>query len=513
LFLHYIGVLLHFIQIFRKMTIFTLLFYIGLAALAVTLIMTLVYKVQKSWLMTYLQNFTGILFLFSGWVKAVDPLGTAFKMEDYFAEFQATFADTSIGFIAPLFPLLSEYSTAFAIFMIIFEIILGIMLIIGDRPKLTSWLFFLLVVFFTFLTGFTFMTGYVPMDQNFFSFSAWGEYKATNMRVTDCGCFGDFIKLDPRISFYKDLFLLIPSIYFLFRWKDMHQLFSSKSRNVTLVVSTLFLVLYCVYNFYWNEPHVDFRPFRNGANIAEIKKSENEASNAVKVIAMKMKNKNTGELKEFSYEEYLKNLSALTDEYETVEQIKTEPAIKETKISHFDITDFDGNEKTDFYLTNPEAHLMVPVFKAEYKAISSKRMVADSIFNIDTLAIAGFKDSFNIVKSFKEVQQKEEEYYDIIWDKDFIAIFVNVIKPLKEAAAKDKVSMSVVISGIDEEKAKLLAQETGLDVEYLTADEKLLKTIMRSNPGVILWKNGVLLHKWHYKKLPVWSAIKSEYLK
>lgn len=495
------------------MTIVTLMFYIGLAALALTLVMTLAYKVQKSWLMTYLQNFTGILFLFSGWVKAVDPLGTAFKMEDYFAEFYATFADTSMSFIAPMFPFFSEYSTAFAIFMIIFEIILGIMLIIGDRPKLTAWLFFLLVVFFTVLTGFTFLTGYVPMDQNFFSFSAWGEYKATNMRVTDCGCFGDFIKLDPRISFYKDLFLLMPSIYFLVRWKDMHQLFTSKSRNVTLVGSTFFLILYCVYNFYWDEPHVDFRPFRNGANIAEIKKAETESSNAVKVLAMKMKNKTTGEIKEFSYEEYMKNLSALIEEYETVEQIKTEPTIKETKISHFDITDFDGNEKTDIYLANPEAHLMVPVFKAEYKAIPGKRMVSDSIFSMDTMAVADFKDSVTVVKTFKEVQQKEEEYYDIVWNKDFITTFVNVIKPLKEAAAKDKVSMSVVISGIDAEKAKLLAKETGLDVEYLTADEKLLKTIMRSNPGVILWKNGVLLHKWHYKKLPSWSEIKGEYLK
>ncbi len=495
------------------MTIVTLMFYIGLAALALTLVMTLVYKVQKSWLMTYLQNFTGILFLFSGWVKAVDPLGTAFKMEDYFAEFQATFADTSMSFIAPLFPFLSGYSIAFAIFMIIFEIILGIMLIIGDRPKLTAWLFFLLVVFFTVLTGFTFLTGYVPMDQNFFSFSAWTEYKATNMRVTDCGCFGDFIKLDPRISFYKDLFLLIPSIYFLVRWKDMHTLFSAKTRNVTLVGFTLFLILYCVYNFYWDEPHVDFRPFRNVANIAEIKKAETESANAVKVLAMKMKNKTTGEIKEFSYEEYMKNLSALTDEYETVEQIKTEPSIKETKISHFDITDFDGNEKTELYLSNPEAHLMVPVFKAEYKAIPGKRMVADSIFIMDTIAVAGLKDSVSVVKTFKEVQQKEEEYYDIVWNKDFIATFINVIKPLKDAASKDKVSMSVVISGIDAEKAKLLAKETGLDVEYLTADEKLLKTIMRSNPGVILWKNGVLLHKWHYKKLPSWSDINGKYLK
>ncbi|MBK8349912.1 MAG: DoxX family protein [Saprospiraceae bacterium] len=495
------------------MTIFSLLAIIGLVALVVTLLMTLVFKVQKSWLMSYLQNFTGILFLFSGWVKAVDPLGTAFKMEDYFAEFNATFADTSLSFLAPMFPFLSGYSTAFAIFMIIFEMILGLMLIFGHAPKWTSILFFALVVFFTILTGFTFLTGYVPMDANFFSFGSWGEYKATNMRVTDCGCFGDFIKLDPKISFYKDLFLLVPSIYFLFKYKEMHQLFAPKNRVLTLTLSTAFLLLYCVYNFYWDEPHVDFRPFRNGANIAVLKKAEIEAANNVKVTAMVMKNKKTGELKTFSYEEYMKNLSALTDEYETVEQIKTEPTIKETKISHFDITDFDGNEKTEMYLTNSKPHLMVPVFKADYKAIPTTRMVQDSVFTSDTVQVIGLKDSVRINRKFKEVVSREEEAYDIIWDKAFISRFVEVIKPLQVAAAKDQVAMSVVISGIDADKAKILAKETGLDVEYLTADEKLLKTIMRSNPGIILWKDGVLLQKWHYKKLPEWSVIKSKYLK
>ncbi|MBL0026618.1 MAG: hypothetical protein IPO98_17215 [Saprospiraceae bacterium] len=254
------------------MTIITLLLYIGLVAILVTLLMTQLFKVHRSLFMTFLQNFTGILFLFSGWVKAVDPMGTAFKMEDYFVEFNAAFTDSPFSFLAPVFPFFSKYSLVFAICMIIFEIVLGIMLIIGDRKKLTSWLFFLLVIFFTVLTGYTFLTGYVPIDSTFFKFSTWGEYKATNMRVTDCGCFGDFIKLDPRISFFKDLFLLLPALYFLFRWKDMHQLFSLSSRNMIIISSTLFLILYNVYNFHWNEPHVDFRPFKNGANIAEIKK-------------------------------------------------------------------------------------------------------------------------------------------------------------------------------------------------------------------------------------------------
>ena len=252
------------------MTIFTLMTYIGIVALIFTLLIVFVLKKHKSVVMTYFQSFTGILFIFSGWVKAVDPMGTAFKMDDYFAEFNVAFSDSIFSFLAPIFPFLANYSLAFAIFMIIFEIILGVMLLFGDRPKLTSWLFFLLVLFFTALTGYTYLTGYVPLESTFFKFGTWGEYKATNMRVTDCGCFGDFIKLDPKISFYKDVFLLIPAVYFLFRWDDMHVLISKRSRNLILAVSTIFLILYCIYNFHWNEPHVDFRPFKNGTMLLVI---------------------------------------------------------------------------------------------------------------------------------------------------------------------------------------------------------------------------------------------------
>ena len=287
---------------------------IGVVALIFTVVMVSMLKAHKSILTTYLQNFTGILFIFSGWVKAVDPMGTAFKMVDYFTEFEATFKETAMSFIAPIFPYLSEHALAFAIFMIIFEIILGIMLLLGDRPKLTSWLFFLLVLFFTVLTGFTFLTGYVPMDKNFFSFSEWTDYVSTNMRVTDCGCFGDFIKLDPKISFFKDLFLMIPAIYFLFKNGEFHQLLTQKSRNLTLLFSTFFLILYCIYNFYWDEPHVDFRPFRNGANIAAIQKAEKESSAAVQVLTMRMKNKKTGVVKNIPYGEYMRKSFTINDD-------------------------------------------------------------------------------------------------------------------------------------------------------------------------------------------------------
>jgi uncharacterized membrane protein YphA (DoxX/SURF4 family) len=493
------------------MSIITLMCYIGIAAILLTLLMTFSFKVHKSYFMSFLQNFAGILFVFSGWVKAVDPMGTAFKMEDYFAEFNAAFSDSVFSFMAPIFPFLSDYALAFAIFMIIFEIVLGIMLLIGDRPKLTAWLFLLLVIFFTILTGYTYLTGFVPLDSTFFKFSTWTEYKASNMRVTDCGCFGDFIKLDPRISFFKDIFLLFPSFYFVFRWKDMHQLFSQKFRNLLILISTIFLILYCVYNFHWNEPHVDFRPFKNGTNVAAIHQAEHDAAQTVRLLAMKMKNKKTGEIKTVPYAEYMKNLSALTEEWETIEQISSEPSIKKSKISDFVIYNFEDEEVTDVYLKSKKPFIMVPVYHAEYEAIPGKRMVKDTIYITDTTYLTHQKDSFTVQKSVKEVKDKEETYYDIVWDEAFIERFKQVIKPLQDAAARDNVPMMVVVSGIDGAKAQLLAHETGVSAEYQTADEKLLKTIMRSNPGIILWKDGVILHKWHYKKLPSWQEIKQDF--
>ena len=81
------------------MTLTTLIIYIGIAGLFLTLITEYLFKARKSWMMTYLQNFCGAWFLFSGWVKAIDPLGTAYKMEQYFAEFETTFSETWISFM------------------------------------------------------------------------------------------------------------------------------------------------------------------------------------------------------------------------------------------------------------------------------------------------------------------------------------------------------------------------------------------------------------------------------
>jgi uncharacterized membrane protein YphA (DoxX/SURF4 family) len=258
------------------MSLIALMSYIAVVAAGLTALNQFFFKNVKNIGVTYVQNFAGALFVFSGWVKAIDPLGTAYKMEQYFAEFESTFAGTWFDFLAPLFPKMAEYAIAFSVFTIIFEIILGILLLIGGRIKFTVWAFFSMMLFFTFLTGFTYLTGYVPESINFFRFSEWGPYVSTNMKVTDCGCFGDFIKLEPKVSFLKDVFLMIPALIFIYFQDKMHQFFDIKTRNILVLVSLPLLLLYCMSNYVWDIPHLDFRPFKVGTDIRTKKKQQSK---------------------------------------------------------------------------------------------------------------------------------------------------------------------------------------------------------------------------------------------
>jgi uncharacterized membrane protein YphA (DoxX/SURF4 family) len=141
------------------MTLTDIFIYMAIAGGLWTALVVFILGKSKQILITFLQSFCGALFIFSGWVKAIDPLGTAYKMEQYFGEFKVTFSQTSLKGIADIFPIFAEYAIVFAVLMIVLEIVLGIMLLFGIFQKFTAWTFFLLILFFTFLTGFTYLTG------------------------------------------------------------------------------------------------------------------------------------------------------------------------------------------------------------------------------------------------------------------------------------------------------------------------------------------------------------------
>src|ERR1700709_1078776 len=134
-------------------------------------------------LISIVRGFVGILFIFSGLVKADDPLGLSYKMQEFFEVWN--------------FHWLDHFTLAFSVLMIVFEIVAGVAILLGWRMKLFSWLLLLLIIFFTFLTGCAFLSG----------------------KVRECGCFGDCIPLTAGQSFMKDLLLLV-LIIFLFFFRD-----------------------------------------------------------------------------------------------------------------------------------------------------------------------------------------------------------------------------------------------------------------------------------------------------
>src|SRR6476659_3270854 len=130
----------------------------------------------------------GLLFIFSGLVKANDPLGLSYKMQEFFEAWN--------------WYSFNDYTLAFSLIMNVFEVLAGVAVIIGWRMKLFSWLLLLLILFFTFLTGYALFSG----------------------RIKTCGCFGDCLPLTPAQSFGKDIFLLI-LILILFVYR--HQIHSA----------------------------------------------------------------------------------------------------------------------------------------------------------------------------------------------------------------------------------------------------------------------------------------------
>ncbi|HMQ47673.1 MAG TPA: DoxX family protein [Saprospiraceae bacterium] len=572
------------------MTLSTLVISIAITALILTLIIGLTTKSIKNWIISYLQNFCGALFVFSGWVKAIDPLGTAFKMEQYFAEFEAAFSGTWFSFLAPLFPWLSKYAISFSVGMIVFEIVLGILLLIGGWRKFTAWAFFLLVAFFTFLTGFTYLTGYVPSDPvyvvqnvsgetreitgdevaelegawkaidtikvNFFQFGKWGPYVATNMKVTDCGCFGDFLVLEPKVSFLKDVFLLIPALVFLFFWRQKHQLFSAPIRTGIVLLSTTGLILYCFSNYKWDLPHADFRPFREGRNIRLERNMEEIAGGNIQTIAYELTNKASGEKKIIPVAEYLQTYKDYPKDSWDSEQITSEPSIQlvkskdapegyvipaaegedfeqelvkylkgrwkiasdtftkvvePTKISDFEAGDANGNDKTYDILNEEGYSFMIIAYKLKADEVSTTtRVVEDSIYVVDTLAQA---DSIILTRRLDRVDKRQVEEKVYTWNNHYLEPWVNQVNPVMEAAAGNKIPVFAITALAEPEKLNSFREITQSTYPFYTADDIMLKTIIRSNPGVVLLKKGEIIQKWHYSKLPPFATIQSQYMK
>src|SRR5690606_14571078 len=158
------------------------------------------------------------------------------------------------------------YALLIAVFMVIFEVVLGVFLLIGYKPKFTVWSLLIMIVFFTFLT-----------------FYAWYFDK-----VKDCGCFGDFLKIKPVESFIKDLILLVLILILFFGVKHIKPVFG-KLPTTILAFAGFIVSLWFGYHVLMHLPLIDFRAYKVGNNIKEGMSIPENAAKPVQEFYWKFK--------------------------------------------------------------------------------------------------------------------------------------------------------------------------------------------------------------------------------
>jgi uncharacterized membrane protein YphA (DoxX/SURF4 family)/peroxiredoxin len=187
---------------------------------------------MKNIITQFSRLFVGLLFIISGLIKLNDPIGFSYKLAEYFSE--------------PVFnlPFLTPLALGLALFLVILEVVLGVMLLIAYKSKFTIWSLLILIVLFTFLTF----------------------YSAYFNVVKDCGCFGDALKLTPWQSFTKDIVLLFFILILFINQKLVKPLFDKSVQNILAYVS----IILCMFMGVWvlnHLPLIDFRPYKVGNNI------------------------------------------------------------------------------------------------------------------------------------------------------------------------------------------------------------------------------------------------------
>jgi uncharacterized membrane protein YphA (DoxX/SURF4 family) len=350
--------------------------------------------------------FVGALFIFSGLIKLNDPIGTQIKMEEYFE----VFADDFGSFFHYFIP----WSLEIGLVMIVLEVALGVAILVFWRMKWTGWVLLLLMLFFTFLTF----------------------YSAYFNKVTDCGCFGDAIKLTPWQSFSKDV-MLIGFVFHLFWYKHTY-VPALRTREgdglvIGVVVLSLFLGIYAINHL----PFIDFRAYRIGNNIPQQMLPQEQP--VIEYIFEK-------DGKEIRSQKYLSEAGYKYISSKVLNEDKTKPKI------------------TDYSVTSPEGE-----DKTSYSFEETKLLII--IANTD-------KASIKRIKDIQDLTQKLEGKVDCI-----------------------------ILTASSSESIEKFRHENQLAVPYYFSDATVLKTIIRSNPGIALWQHGTVLGNWHYNDVPTAKEI------
>lgn len=361
--------------------------------------------------MKYLVGFSrivvGILFIISGFIKLNDPVGFSFKLEEYFSQ----------GVLN--MPSFEPYALYISVFVVIVEVLLGVMLLIGFRVKFTVWSLLLMIIGFTFLTF----------------------YSAYFNKVTDCGCFGDALKLTPWESFTKDIILLLLIVVLFVGRRFIKPIVGDNAKRIVTVIALIVCVIYANHVLK-HLPVIDFRPYKIGANIEEGMGVPEDAPKAIYDYAWKFVI-NGEEQVIVTQGDY----PSVDGEYVSVETTEVQAGY-EPPIHDFTIEQ-DGEDFTAALLQEPKL-VMVVAYDLR-------------------------KTNTNVYAELKKVTDK---------------------------AIKSGYKV-VGMSASNQQQSAELIKRYGLGFQFYFTDETALKTIVRSNPGILVLEKGTILQKVHYNDMDV----------
>jgi peroxiredoxin/uncharacterized membrane protein YphA (DoxX/SURF4 family) len=343
-----------------------------------------------------------VLFIISGLIKLNDPVGFSFKLKDYFAP-----EVLNLYFLVP-------YALVIAIFVVIYEVLLGVMIILGYAKKFTLWSLLLMIVFFTFLTF----------------------YSAYFNKVTDCGCFGDAIKLTPWESFNKDVVLLVLILFLFFGSHYIKPFFTKKMRSILVYGS----FVGCLAFGYWVLMHLpvkDFRPYKIGANITEGMSVPEGAPEAI-----------------FEYD-----------------------------------WKFDQNGEDKVITTNGD----YPQVEGDFIEVNTREIQAGYEPPIHDFSIERNDTDFTAA-------MLEEENLVVVIAYNRAMTEVEAYSSIREVTNK-AIKNGYKVIGLSASSSKVMdafAEQQRLNFKFYFCDETALKTIVRSNPGILELNKGTIVQKLHW---------------
>jgi uncharacterized membrane protein YphA (DoxX/SURF4 family) len=352
--------------------------------------------------------FVGGLFIFSGLIKLNDPIGTEIKMEEYFDVFAQDFG-SFFHFFVP-------WALEIGLVLIVLEVALGVAILIYYRMTQTTWVLLALIVFFTFLTF----------------------YSAYFNKVTDCGCFGDAIKLTPWESFTKDIVLMVFVLHLFWHRRRFTPALRTREGHAVVgvvVIAGFFVGIYAINHL----PFIDFRAYRVGNHIPTQMLAPEQP--IVEYVFVK-------DGKEVTSDKYLTEPGYEYKSFRILNEERTKP-----KITDYAVTSPEGEDVTQWTFTGNKLILVIyDAGKASAKNIADIRALT------------------------RELEGKVD---------------------------------CIILTASSEEGIDNFRHENQLGVPFYFCDATVLKTIIRSNPGIALWQDGTVRGNWHHNDTPQASDIQS----